>query len=73
MCTGFEVAMLAASTASLGSSVHAANTRPKPKAPMQSSKAPVVRKDKGRQAGAGAAANSSFGLLNTGSPTLLGS
>ena len=73
MCTGFEYALIAGMAASTGNQLHAANTRPKPKQ-QQVAKDPVVRNKRNPAARTGTAgADSSFGLLNVGQPTLLGS
>lgn len=73
MCTGFESALLASTLFSAGGQLHAANTRPKPKQ-QQGAKDPVVRNKRNPAARTGTAgADASFGLLNVGQPTLLGS
>lgn len=72
MCTGFEYALIAATTASTGAQLHAANTAPKPKAAQQANKQPVVRTKKRPSRGTTGGADAGFNMLNVGAPTLLG-
>lgn len=73
MCTPIEIGLLASTVFSGGSALHAANTRAKPKQ-QQGEKQPVVRQRRNPSARTGGGgADTSFGLLNVGSPTLLGS